>query len=179
MALREQRVFRDGRDFWVAHVGASWGSGDGDRPPSASDEVVFFTCITDRSKQSRSATIAVERLRRMSHRELVETLDSAASILRRIEFVYDDLPSAEVFDRTDLVTDAEGLRWSIDRIDMLRIESGKPVPKRGIRVLCLDDSAMVRDVMLESMDTLDNAQDQYGGEILRKIVESIKSLYKS
>jgi len=150
MALYDNRVFKAGDKWWVAEVHGASGTGFSD-PPRIMHETVIFTCLSDDTLKSLSASLPARRLRTMSHLSLVDVLNNATPFTdTRLPLRPTNAPDADELSSEHVVVDANGLRWVLRKTTQLRIEPNGVVEGAALEVICLDDSAMRREVALES-----------------------------
>lgn len=180
MALYDQRVFRCRDSWWVAQVigGVSqprFGEIDPAEPFRAIRESVLFTCLTDREANSRSSTISVAKLNRLSHATICRLADQGHDWGSRFEMHPHNTPDEEHV-APPIVSDDEGLRWATKRGQTFVINES-PEQRPSLDLVCLDDSALKTEIAFQD----DNAIDQYLAagreEKLRELILLVKGTY--
>lgn len=179
MALYDHRVFRSGETWWIAQVHSGGGSTRGSGIPSRiSRETVIFTCLTDRDANSRYSTAMIPSgwLNRMRHSAITALLEAARLGESRFEMWPYNTPSEEELGPPAVVDD-EGLRWVVRQSRAVRLEEGVPVDRPALELICLDDSALRKEVLGADEVTLDAFVRSHGALGLGAVVAAIKSTF--
>lgn len=166
MALYDNRVFKAANKWWVAEVHGASGAGFTDQP-RIMHETVIFTCLSDDQQKSLSAILPVRQLRAIDHESLLAVLNNADAFTEyRLPLRPTNAPDAEELSSAPLVIDRTGLSWRLLETKQLRITPNGIVEGRALDVICMDDSAMRRLVVID--------QDQYDEE---EVVDRVKSSF--
>lgn len=176
MALYDHRVFRVGSEWWVAEVHGASGAGYSGRP-TMTTERVWFQSLEDESR-GRTATIPPDWLHRLSHAAVRELLERAESIDHGLDMHPYNAPPWDEFRDVEPYVDSEGLRWVIRPTKVLRQEQTKVVPRPAVEVICLDDSAMRKEVLLKDESTYADAKLLSIGDIDEAIVNAVKETFE-
>lgn len=144
MAMYDNRVFKHRDTWWVAQVHGGGGVGVGPETPDITEETVFFTALGDASK-SKVATIPAGSLNRITHRAVVGVLQAAEDFTERLDLEPVNAPDLNEVGGRDVYEDPDGLRWII--IETL---SAGDRPIKSVEVICLDDSALRKDILLRA-----------------------------
>lgn len=178
MALFDHRVFKSRDRWWIAqvHSGSSRVSSAG--PARITDEQVHFTPIEPESENSRTVQIPAGTLRRMSYRSLVQLLEVAGDAGFRFEMYPYNAPWDDDNPSLDDVIDDEGLNWTFRRSTAVRQSSEGLITVPAIDVVCLDDSAMARQVGMEGYTSFDAFVAALGQVGLAALVAAVKSMYE-
>lgn len=172
MALFDHRVFRFNGDWWVGQVHSASGAGWGDGDPAISREQVYFSNITNRETESKRASISPGLLNRLSHGSLIALLDGARPHGSYFRMAAYNAPSIEELG-PPIHVDGEGLRWATQPTSMIAVSTPDLVEHReGVRFICLDDSALQKDVLMPS-----GTQPVGTPAVLEQICEAIKASY--
>src|SRR5688572_1663424 len=178
MALYDHRAFRHQSNWWVAQVYGQGGGGWGEGPHPATDDFVLFTCLSREKQNSQSVHVPVGKLNSMSHASIVRFLEAAGDFPSRVEMAPHNTPDEAEYQGLDRITDDEQLRWVV-RSQMLT----KSVPTGGVpdvllQVICLDDSALRRDVFLQASSTFDDFRQYMGADAGDQLVLAVKSTFE-
>ena len=174
MALHDQRVFRSEGRWWIASVEVSSGVGRG----GPRRESVFFTCLSDDERESLVARIEGGYLNRLSHQAMQALLSVAESAGSRLETDPHNMPDVEEYRGHQKITDDEGLTWVVIAVTGIQRRDGQLVKAPAAKCVCLDDSALQREVGLDRDETLRDLISMHGGEGLKALIETVKSLYE-
>ena len=179
MAVYDHRAFRVDGEWWIAEVHmasteATWGSDPG---PSVREQV-FFSSIDPESSELRFAEIPAGKLNRLSHRAIRGLWSGAERSEGDLEMYPYNTPDAEELKDYPAVKDDEDLNWVVRPTQVVRIHEGKPEIHSGVEAICLDDSALRKEITLSPEDTFDDLMRVWGQEGLRALVEGVKSLYE-
>lgn len=173
MALYDQRVFRHRGSQWAAEVHGEGGP-DGDAPEQNS---VYFTRIGVENEPSRRAVLPAGTLNRLSHHAIGRLLDAAkVTDFRMPSWPFNrgdvrDYPGSSPF------VDDEGLRWVVrDATALARAGAGyEAVP--AVQVICLDDSALRKDIGF-SGTTREDIRRMHGGILNGELVKLVKGSFE-
>ena len=177
MALFDHRVFRVDSEWWAAQVHSASGAGYGDALPKMSRERVFFSSLTNRERNTVTATIPPGWLNRLSYRSLTRLLRTGDDFGDHFKMSAYNAPSAEELGPADF-TDSEGLRWVVRPAKIVRAASGAaPGVVEAAEFVCLDDSALRKDVAL-SGHTIEELKSGTQVALLAEIVDRIKSTFE-
>lgn len=173
MALHDQRVFKAWQNWWVGTVQLSSGdvaSGSRER------ESIIFTCLSGKARNAVTGRLAAGYLNRVSHRAIVQILHGAEDTGSRKEMIPYNMPNEEELRTHTLVTDEEGLRWALRPTQTVSHTSQGLATSPGIDCVCLDDSALRKDVAIEGGD-LDSLVRLHGEAGLEAIISAVKSVF--
>jgi len=87
-------------------------------------------------------------------------------------------PDREEYRGYGVIYDDEKLRWVIVRTEVLRVGLQRPERIPAIRLICLDDSALRNDVLLNSSQTYDELVTTCGEAGRLAIVSSVKQGFR-
>ncbi len=175
MALYDHRVFRVGPEWWVAQVHSAAGAGSSARP-SMTVERVLFRSLEDESK-GRTHTIPPGMLNRLSHAAIRRLLESAEPIQHGLTMHPYNAPPGDEFRHVKPFIDNDGLRWVIRRTTAVRRSPAGVETKPAVEVICLDDSALRKEVLLQDEGTYNDATAFAVGDIDEGLVEAVKSTF--
>ena len=175
MALFDHRVFRVGSDWWAAQVHSASGAGYGTPRPRMSSERVFFSSLSDRSRNTLTARIPAGFLNRMSHRSLLGVFRGAKDLGSHFPMAAFNVPSLEELG-PPVYTDDEDLRWVVHPTRAVHLEpTGPPATSEGIVFICLDDSAVRKETFLGAGLSPDTIRSD--PERLAATINAIKATY--
>lgn len=186
MALYDTRVFRASTDsWWVGQVhggsgGFHWGDAKGPFPSVS--EMVLFSCVSDKAVPTRSVSISAGMLNRMSHRSVLSLLSRAKPWTSgRFEISPANFPDPDALASFREVADPDGeaLRWVIRPSNVIRASRAGAAKAAGVEVLCLDDSALRREVCWDD-DTpfgTENANPQ-ASDLAIALIGAVKGLFE-
>lgn len=178
MALYDHRVFRYERQWWVAQVHGASGAGWGDTPPRPTRDSVFFTCLSSEDQRSRTASIPAGWLNRLSHSSLLKLLQAAKEYGDRLPMEPYNAPSRDELGAGKLADD-EGLEWTFRQVQAVRADAnGRPQHVPAVELICLDDSALRKEVLLQDSDTLDNLLRTHGTAGVGELIIAVKSTFR-
>jgi|SRR3990172_593671 len=175
MAMFDSRVFRVDNEWWAAQVHG--GSGAGAGRPRIQDETVVFTCITDDKRNSRLGSIAAGTLNRLSHRAIAQVLSRSRPWSIRFDISPSNAPDPEELAHQPSFTDEEGLRWAVRRTRAQRVTRTGVMVHPAVEVICLDDSALQKEILLENDATYDDALLWAPFDINHELATLVKSLH--
>ena len=178
MALYDHRAFQHQQNWWVAQVYGQGGMGWGPGPHPTTSEFVLFTCLTDEGAKSRRVNVPVGKLNAMSHASVVRFLRAADPLPSRIEMTPFNTPDESEYQGLERITDEEHLRWVVRKQHVRAPALGMSAPDAFLQVICLDDSALRRDVLLQYSTTFDDFQRYVGDEAGRQLVLSVKGSFE-
>jgi hypothetical protein len=173
MALYDTRTFRIDNEWWVAQVHGSVGAGFGGAV-QATRETVFFTCVTDQDRESKSGDIPAGTLNRMNHESLVNVLRQARPFGHRMPISPANAPpDIEEVGRTEVIQDDERLRWTYRTTTIPVFNRGEVGSSSAIEVICLDDSALKGVIGLDVPGAGDTARGRIG-----ELVRAVKNAFR-
>jgi|SRR5579859_3324524 len=175
MPIYDHRVFRHKGQWWVAqvHGGSSAGVwGDVNKPMPIQWDSLYFTCVTDEKERTRGASqdIPTGWLNRLRHSVIIRLLEGSRDLQMRLEMDPLNAPNVEELSRFKPFKDKEGLRW------VVRDVSGDG-PLKMAEVVCLDDSALRKDLLLQDEQTLPALRAAFGLEGDQALVEAVKGTF--
>ncbi len=176
MALYDHRTFRRGDEWWAAVVHGGLGAGF-ETKPEITSETVCFTCLSDENRESYTATIPVGFLNKLSHSSIVRILNSAEPLGTRLEMYPYNTPDADELGGHEVVTDEEGLRWILRQTELVRIGPGGAANVPGVELVCLDDSALRKEVLLGTASRFDYFVSMMGDEGKLKLIRAVKGMF--
>jgi hypothetical protein len=178
MALFDHRVFRIDREWWAAQVHSASGAGYGGTAVPITGERVYFSSLTDRNRNTVTARIPPGWLNRLSHSSLLKVFHTAKDFGTHFKMAAYNAPSLEELGPA-IFTDEEGLRWSAHPTQALRLEGGRdPVISEGIEFVCLDDSALRKEISLPPGSSPATFRSESKPRDFARIVEAIKATYR-
>jgi len=178
MAMYDHRTFRDGVNWWVAQVHGQSGHGSGAGPHPMNAEFVLFTCLTMTETKSRSAHIPLGKLNAMSHESIVHFLQVAELFPSRIDMSPYNTPDESEYRNADHLVDDAGLKWAI-RAKRVPSRGGEPLADVVVEVVCLDDSALRRDILMQTSTTLDDFRLYVGKHTAAaELVAAVRATYE-
>lgn len=167
MALYDNRVFKTNDKWWVAEVHGGSGTASS-FPPRITQERIIFTCLSDDRERSRTASLPARRLRSMAHESLLDVLEKSERFTdSRLPLRPSNMPDPDELSSGEAVTDSGGLRWIIRKTTQLRVVDSNIVESDALEAICLDDSAMRREIALDNR-TYDK----------QAVIERVRSLFK-
>lgn len=175
MALYDHRVFRADDKWWVAQVHSGSGAGAG-VTPRISSETAIFTCLTDAEANSRRASIRAGSLNRLRHSAIKSLLERATPVETRFDMWPYNTPNEDELGAPALVDD-EGLKWVVRPSRVVRLEGGRAVEKQALEFICLDDSALRKEVSEAQDFTLEAFRARHGDAGLKAVVQTIKGTF--
>jgi hypothetical protein len=177
VALYDQRVFKHDDKWWAAEVHSGVGGGFVPRP-QITRERVYFTCLSDENRPTVTGTIPAGWLNTLSHGSVVGLLENAKPLDTRFDMHPYNAPDREEYRGLEVIYDDENLRWVIVRTEVLRVGLQRPERIPAIRLICLDDSALRNDVLLNSSQTYDDLVTTWGGAGKYAIISSVKQGFR-
>ena len=177
MALYDHRVFRTGDEWWVAQVHSGGGVGVGDIPPRITTERVIFTNLSDEDQESSTASIPAGFLNRMNHRSIVRLLRQAEPLRSRFDMYPYNTPNEDDFLGSAILLDDEGLRWAVKTIEVQPNSAGAYRPDALVEVVCLDDSAMRRELLIEMKSLPEVLSGGDRAHQSKELVQVVKATY--
>ncbi len=178
MSLFDHRVFRVGDEWWAAQVHSASGAGYGTANVPMASERVYFSSLTDRARNTVTARIPPGWLNRLSHKSLRRVLQVGEDFGSHFRMAAYNAPSLEELGPA-IYKDDENLRWAARPTRTIQLnEAGKPLPSDGVEFICLDDSALRKEVLLaggQSVNAFLSAVLQYD---LAAIVGGIKATFQ-
>ena len=176
MALFDHRVFRVEDGWWAAQVHSASGAGYSTTPP-ITNERVYFSSLSDRSRKTVTATIRPGSLNRLSHRSLLRVFHTAEDFGDHFRMAAYNTPSLEELGQP-IYTDDENLRWVVRPTETVRLsESGALATSEGVEFICLDDSALRKELLLTGGQSFGAFRSKLGELDLPAIVNGIKSTF--
>jgi len=177
MALFDHRVFRAADRWWAAQVHSGSGAGFGDAKPRITRETVLFSSLADEAIETRVARIPAGWLNRLSHVALLKVFETAESLGSHFHMSPYNAPSAEELG-DPLHVDDEGLRWAVRPMKAVGVTaSGDTEVRSAIELVCLDDSALRKEIQLASGTNFEEFKAQYGEIGLRELIKAVKGTY--
>lgn len=176
MALYDHRVFRSGSDYWVAQVHTASGAGWGDTIAAPTDERVFFKCLTDPQLPGKTARIPAGLLNRLSHRSIVALLNRSEAIDHGLRMYPMNAPRLEDLQGAVSFSDNDGLQWALLPSKIMRVSEGDVQTVAAATLVCLDDTALHGDVVLEAHTIADLVAR--GPKSLARLAELAKDSYE-
>jgi hypothetical protein len=134
--------------------------------------------LSDEDRNTVTATISAGSLNALSHTSIVSLLDKAQPLGGRIEMHPYNPPDRDEFRGAKVTYDNEGLRWVIIQSSVVRVGPQGSERLPAIRIVCLDDSALQYDVLLQSDLTYEELVSTWGEEGRRAIVSSVKQEFR-
>lgn len=177
MAIYDHRVFKAHDEWWVAQVHAAVGAGVGDAGIVPDTERVFFQCRSNRKLAGRTAEIPAGWLNRISHRSMLALLDRSEEMEHSLPMRPYNAPDPKEFRQADRLTDNEGLKWAFRRIETVRVTDTGPETWPAVELICLDDSALRKEVILDDETTFGDMLTAWGQEGIQALVDAVKELY--
>jgi hypothetical protein len=186
MAIYDTRVFRTAPDsWWVGQVhggsgGVRWGEAKGPFPLVS--EMVLFSCVSDKTMPTRSISMSAGMLNRMSHRSILSLLSRAKPWTSgRFNISPANFPDPDALASFREVADPDGerLRWIIRPSNGIRASRAGAVKVDGIEVLCLDDSALRREVFWDDdipYAALSTSTQAF--EMAKALIGAVKDLFE-
>ena len=178
MALYDHRVFKVGDSWWVAQVhSASGGAGFLPSPPIRS-EWVIFTNIANDDENSRIHRIRPGFLNRLSYSAIRQLLQQAKALDSRFEMHPYNAPSASALEHPHRFTDNEGLEWVVQPTTLVRQTEAGPKILPAVEVICLQDSALRKKILLQDETTYVDAKLTSAMNIDEGLISVVKSTYE-
>lgn len=178
MALFDHRVFRVEDEWWAAQIHSASGAGYGGASVPITSERVYFSSLTDHNRNTATARIPPGWLNRLSHRSLLKVFRAAKDFGNHFRMAAYNAPSLEELGPA-IFTDDEGLRWAARPTQTIRVDDGgAPVTFEGIDFLCLDDSALRKEVSLPPGFSAASFRSKARPGDLARIVGAIKATYR-
>lgn len=177
MALYDHRVFKVEDMWWVAQVHSGSGGGYHPHPPITSERV-YFTNITNDDENSRTAQIRAGLLNRLSHSAIRRLLRHAKTLDFRFPMHPYNAPSSRALEYLRRFRDDEGLEWVIQPTTAVRRTAAGPQKLPAVEVICLDDSALRKEILLKDENTYIYAQQESAMDIDQGLVSVVKSTYE-
>jgi hypothetical protein len=173
MALHDLRVFRDGKNWWVAQSLTAAGAGWGETVPMPTSEGVFFRKLSE-DASSLYYDIPAGWLNRLSHAAIVQAVRQAEPSRIQFPITPANAPSRDEW-RGDLVKDDEGLEWAYRPLTLGTVlPDGSVEESPAVEFVCLDDSALKGTLRLSDASVLESLKAQHGDVGLQAIVATIK-----
>ena len=176
MALYDHRTFRREDEWWAAEVLGSLGTGF-ETKPQITSETVCFTCLSDENRESYNAGIPTGLLNNLSYSSILRVLDSAEPLETRLEMYPYNTPDADELSGHEVVTDEEGLRWILKQTEVVRVGPGGATNVPGVELICLDDSALRKEVLLGTPSRFDYFVSMVGDEGKLKLIRAVKGMF--
>jgi hypothetical protein len=177
VALYDQRLFKYENRWWAAEIHS--GTGGGFVPhPQITRERVYFTCLSEEDRKTVTATIPAGSLNALKHRSLVSLLEKSEPIDGRVDMHPYNPPDRDEFRGVEITYDDEGLRWVFKKTSVVRVGPQGSERLPAIRLICLDDSALQDDVLLQSSATYEEIIATWGDEGKRALVGSVKQGFR-
>jgi hypothetical protein len=173
MPLYDHRVFRHRDEWWVAQVHSASGAGRSPQIPITHDRVTF-TCLSDAKRDSKTASITTGLLNQMDHSSLVKVLGRAEPYGARFEMSPFNAPDVEQLGNLAVTKDDEGLRWVVRRLPPTL-----PETVALVEVICLDDSALKREIVLRPETVYDDAKLMAPFDVDTELVKLVKSTFRA
>jgi len=177
MALYDHRVFKVGDSWWVAQVHSASGAGFVPKPAIRS-EWVIFTNITNDDENSRIARIRPGYLNRLSHSAIRQLLQEAKDLDSRFEMHPYNAPPASALEYPHRFTDNEGLEWVVQPTTLVRQTEAGPKVLPAVDVICLQDSALRKEILLQHDTTYVDARLTSAMNIDEALISVVKSTYE-
>ena len=176
--MHDHRVFRHKGEWWGATVLGGTGVGTG-YTPRITQESVFFTCLYDPERKSRTAQIPAGDLNRIDHRSMVGLLEASEEFGSRWEMVGYNQPDREDYFGAKFWDDPHGLRWAFRSEKSVQLGPSGPELIPSVEVACLDDSAIRRSIPLQAWTSFDEARKQLGDADYQALTDAVQSTYDS
>jgi hypothetical protein len=142
-----------------------------------SNDMVFFTSLSSEEKRTRTASLPAGSLNQLSHTSLRAVLENSDEYGERWPMSPFNAPSRDELGAPKFV-DEEGLNWTYRQVQTLRLDTaGHPVRLPAVELICLDDSALRKEVLLADGSVLDNFLAQYGSGAISELVTTVKSMF--
>ncbi len=178
MALFDHRVFRVGDEWWAAQIHSASGAGYGTTNVPITSERVYFSSLTDRDRNTVTARIPPGWLNRLSHKSLLRVLGAAKDFGSHFRMAAFNAPSLDELGPA-IYTDDEHLRWAVRPTRAIHLdEGGRPVAASGVEFICLDDSALRKEVFLGAAQIREDPRSMVQGLDLARIVGEIKATFQ-
>lgn len=178
MALYDQRTFRESDQWWAAEVHGQSGFGWGAGPHDMTKDTVYFTSLTTEKDPSRVIQMPVGKLNVIDHASIVAFLFAAPPFPDRLEMSPYNTPDEAEFRSDRKITDGEGLRWIVRYKKLPRQLQIVGQPDALLHVVCLDDSALRRDVFLQDSNVYSDLIDYVGDEAAMNVILAVKSTFE-
>ena len=179
MAMHDTRVFRDGKQWWVAQVLSASGGGWGPGPHPKTLEGAYFREIGNEENTMRHHTIPAGTLNRFNHSSILRVLKAAEPLGSGIRMVLSNPAHKEDWPPSTVIDD-EGLEWSFRTTSLSGVDSeGSITNQSAVNFVCFDDSALKATVLMQSPTTLDDLRQTRGDHGILAIIDSIKSGYEN
>ncbi len=177
MALFDHRVFKIGQSWWAAQVHSGGGAGYGEAKPRITHNTVFFSSLADEKTETRLARIPAGWLNRLSHRALIKLFEEAESLGSHFPMSPYNAPSAEELGGPVYVDD-EGLRWAARPTHTVNVSpSGHAEVRAAVEFVCLDDSALRKEIQLGSATNFQEFRAQYGDVGVGELIKAVKGTF--
>ncbi len=179
MPLHDQRIFQDveRNEWWTAQVLSASGFGWGSTPQATTTDGVVFSKVGEDEAQSRSIHTVSGDLTRATHASLVRLLRSAKPIEGHFSLHAANTPDPDRYG-SDVVKDAEGLRWGFSRTQTLAADSSGSVSSRfAIDFWCQDDFGLRGLVGFEDEAVFREFVAKHGNSGLLALIEVVKQKY--
>lgn len=179
MALFDHRVFKYQGDWWVAQVHGGTGVAWGDASPRITHERVLFTKVgSDGKSPATTSEIPAGWLNQLSHESIVRVIEMAVLFSDDFPMAPVNAPSVEEFEGA-IHVDEEGLRWAARSVQAVRLDpNGDPGLQDAMELVCLDDSALRKEVRGAELSTLVDFEKQFGELGMGALVTVVKSTYR-
>mgnify|MGYP001595158171 CR=1 FL=1 len=178
MALYDHRVFKVGDRWWIAQVHSGSSLVSSAPNPRITHERVHFSSIDHETENSRTAEIPAGKLRRMSNRSLKQLLAVATDSGYRFDMYPYNAPWDDEQPPERIFADKEGLQWTIRPSTAVRQGVHGPESVPAVEVVCLDDSALARQVLMDTPETYQDALRVAVPDIRQALVEEVKRTFE-
>ena len=177
MALYDHRVFKHDDKWWVAEVHSASGGGPGTVTKFRHD-AVLFTCISNDEAKSLRVTIPAGYLNQITHASIVHLLEKAQPMESRFDMSPYNIPSTDQPHQLAALQDDEGLNWIIRQ--SIGIRAGPTGTERvpAVDVVCLDDTALKKQVLLKDEFTYVDAKKSSAVDIDTALIVAVKNSFR-
>lgn len=178
MAMHDTRVFRDGKQWWVAQILSASGGGWGGAPYTMTHEGAYFREIGSEENIMRQLTIPAGTLNTISHESVLRVLKAAKPFGSAIRITLSNPVHRDEW-RSPTITDRDDLEWGFRMTTQPRVDSqGNFGSHPAAEFVCFDDSALKATVLLQDATTLEQLRQVRGNLGILAIIDSIKSRYE-
>lgn len=127
---------------------------------------------------SRTAQIPAGWLNEISYQSLRKLLERADDARLRLDMYPYNPPWTDEVPPGIIYTDEEELQWTIRQTTVVRTGPSGSEASPAVQLVCLSDSAMKRDILLQDSHTYDDALQFWGRGINEELIRVVKSTFK-
>ena len=177
MALYDHRVFKIGQGWWAAQVHSGSGAGWGEAMPRITHDTVLFSSLADEEMKTRVARIPAGWLNRLSHSALLRLFETGESLGSHFPMSPYNAPSAAELGEPMYVDD-EGLRWAVRETQgVVANASGHAEVHAAVELVCLDDSALRKEIRLDTATSFHDFKAQFGDIGVTELIRVVKGTF--